>query len=268
MMIDEDVCRLLSAQEGLPLDFVVKEFYMMALFRDLLQKGIMGSMIFKGGTAINSIYLKEGYRFSEDLDFDFVGKDWPNAFKVLSSKSADFIAIEARRILNGNVVQIDFRYKTAWGKMDRIRIDVNIMPNVNTMEPVVPREISSPFGGFGAGNVQTYGLSDLLARKLMALNSRGEGKDIYDASNSFDLTSRQKLLRSIILLMKPRTKYQAIRFISETIEKLKSVDCKKVRNITNPYIPLKNRPPDWQIFIDTLIIKLEGLLKVAKSHRA
>ena len=261
MIVDEDICKLISAKEGLPLDFVAKEFYMMELLRNLLQKDIMGHMIFKGGTAINNAYLKEEYRFSEDLDFDFVGTDWATAFKELVHKSADFESIESRKTLRGKVVQIDFLYKTAWGKRDRIRLDVNVTPNAKTSEPVRLAEVSPQFGGFGAVSVRTYGIDDLLARKLAALESRGEGKDIYDANNAFGLADKKKLLSAIKLLLNRSEKGEENRFIEKIMEKLKNTDYKKVRNLTNPYIPLRNRPTDWKIFIDTLIIKLEGLLE-------
>ena len=75
MMVDESICKLIAVREGLPLDFVAKEFYLMDLFAHIGKSGALNKLIFKGGTALNKVYLGNSSRFSEDLDFDFVGKD-------------------------------------------------------------------------------------------------------------------------------------------------------------------------------------------------
>ncbi|MGI0135157.1 MAG: nucleotidyl transferase AbiEii/AbiGii toxin family protein [Candidatus Micrarchaeaceae archaeon] len=265
MIVDEGVCRLLAAREGLPMDFVAKEFYLMQLLKGLSDLGALDSMIFKGGTALNKIYIKEGYRFSEDLDFDFTGKSWPELFKVVTTKISGFEALEARRIIGDRVAQVDFLYKTEWGKKDRVRLDVNTRPYTKTVDPIQMREAMPQFTGSGVSSVQVYGIDDLLSRKMSALKDRAEGKDIFDVSNALGLADKKKLLKAIALIA--TGKGGAKEFLSETVKKVEGADYKRLRKLTNPYIPLKNRPPDWKILADTLIMKLQMLMEEAGNTR-
>lgn len=266
MIVDEDICGLIAGKEGMPLDFVAKEFYLMELLRELSDAGVLKAMIFKGGTALNKIYLKENGRFSEDLDFDFVGKHWQETFKAITTKISGFESLETRRIIRNKVVQVDFLYKTAWGKKDRVRLDINVKPYAKTAENLQMEEVASTFAGQGAGQVQVYGINDLLARKMSALKDRAEGKDIFDVSNAIDLTDRDKLLRAISLVASDEG-HTAKEFLNESIERIKDINYKKMRNITNPYIPLRNRPSDWKILADTLSMKLHTLLDGAARQR-
>ena len=50
--IDKDVCRILAAKEGLPFDFIAKEFYLMDLLRKLSEMGVLDELVLKGGTAL------------------------------------------------------------------------------------------------------------------------------------------------------------------------------------------------------------------------
>ncbi len=258
MIVDEDVCRLIAAKEGLPLDFVAKEFYLMELLRQLSALDILKSMIFKGGTALSKIYLKENYRFSEDLDFDFVGNQWQTTSKAITGKIEGFEDLETRRIIGNKVVQTDFIYKTKWGKKDRIRLDVNVKPYTKTAEPIEGHEVISAFTGFNIGPVPAYSINDLLARKMSALRDRTEGKDVFDVAKALHLANKKKLLKALSLVAS--IDGQTVnKFIEETINKVKNVDYTKLRNLTNPYIPIKNRPSDWKILADTLALELGAL---------
>jgi predicted nucleotidyltransferase component of viral defense system len=110
--------------------------------------------------------------------------------------------------------------------------------------------------------ISTYSLEDLMARKLHALFERKEGKDIYDIALVIDKIEKRKLLSSLKeVLRSEKKKISSKKFIEKLISDLKNVDCKKIRNITNPYIPLANRPKEWKILIDTLIDNLEKLVR-------
>ncbi len=265
MIIDEDVVRLRAAKEGLPADFIVKDAMLMELLRLMSASGILERMIFKGGTALNKIYFKENTRFSDDLDFDFSGNDWNSDYKWLIAKKASFYSLEARRILRGKVFQIDYMYGTREDKKDRIRLDINIAANIKTIENIKSLDVVSTFVDTVVSNVRVYGFEDLLARKISALRDRIEGKDIFDTSFGIRMADAIKLASAVSCMLSAHSKSEsAYEFLSETIEKVKSVDYKKVRNLTNQYIPIKNRPSDWKIMIDSLV---EYLIKVREASK-
>ncbi len=260
MMVDESICKLIAVREGLPLDFVAKEFYLMDLFVHMGKSGALNKLIFKGGTALNKVYLGSASRFSEDLDFDFIGKDLQEILGGLERTPVGFEATETRRILGNTITQIDFLYITQWGKKDRLRLDINVKPYAKTTEPLQVKEIASKFAGSTAFQITIYGLEDLLVRKMSALRDRTEGKDIFDVSNAIDMADSKKLLRAI----QNYTHHNGVSasdFLKDIVNKLRKADYKKLRNLTNPYIPLNNRPNDWKILSDTLAMKLEMLEK-------
>ncbi|PIN83340.1 hypothetical protein COV61_03375, partial [Candidatus Micrarchaeota archaeon CG11_big_fil_rev_8_21_14_0_20_47_5] len=71
MEINLEVCRTIAVQYGLPLQFVAKEFYVFDVLGQIAELTAgKKELVFKGGTALNKIYLGKMQRFSEDLDFD------------------------------------------------------------------------------------------------------------------------------------------------------------------------------------------------------
>lgn len=260
MIADEEICRLIAAREGLPTDFIVKEIYLMRLLGELSRIGATKNIIFKGGTALNKVYLQKDYRFSEDVDFDFSGKDWANHYTMLKEGVAGFEGSEARYLRAARTYQIDYLYKIPAGRKDRVRLDVNIGIKIKGVDKIVQRDVTSRFIGETVRGIQTYGFEDLLARKMHALGSRAEGKDLYDVYNAIDMANKPKLVKAmsytIAAYSEPETAEQ---FLENIIQKLSGTDYRKVRDLTNPYIPIRSRPSDWSMVIDTLIEKLKIL---------
>ncbi len=71
-MAELEFFRSLSAKYGLPLQFIIKEFYVIDLLGKIVSAAEKETVLFKGGTALNRIYASGISRFSEDLDFDYV----------------------------------------------------------------------------------------------------------------------------------------------------------------------------------------------------
>ncbi|MDP3741811.1 MAG: hypothetical protein Q8R15_00690, partial [Candidatus Micrarchaeota archaeon] len=91
-----------------------------------------------------------------------------------------------------------------------------------------------------------------------ALADRAEGKDIYDVAMSIDSTTH--LDKSVKKALESEGKNLSVKeFFDKCVKKLEGVDAKYVRNVTNPIIPISQRPRDWKILIDTLAQKLKTL---------
>lgn len=254
--MDPDFVRIRAYKAGLPEDFIIKEFYLSDLLRQLVSREFADALIFKGGTALNRVYLSGSMRFSEDLDFDIVHAE-DNLTRRIMKEVTGFDSVEEWRFRN--VRRIEFTYKKRRGK-DRVRIDINFGFGGKTLEKPVVADVRSGFINDVVRGVATYGLEDLLARKLNALADRSEGKDIFDSYNGLAIADMRKLKRALPLAFEGAAKGTTVKgFARSADSKLERIDAKKVRDLTNPYIPIRNRPTDWRIMIDTLRSRIKAI---------
>ena len=65
--MEPTVARKLAAELGINVEFVVREFWELAVLDVLLSAGVGNQLVFKGGTALRLAYGSP--RFSDDLDF-------------------------------------------------------------------------------------------------------------------------------------------------------------------------------------------------------
>jgi len=255
---DMDVCRVLAAKHGLPLQFIVKDFFLMDVLSRLAAKQEdFGNIVFKGGTALSKIYLEGVQRFSEDLDFD-VETDSSGAKSIcgkMAGRIAGYKTGEIRKVRS--TYQFECAYTSILGGSDHVRVDVAPKKIITDKKPVLA-QVSSPYSQKSVAGVRTYGLEDLTARKLCALESRTEGKDLYDAYSSLPLCKKMHGAISAMLCSEGRKETPA-EFIEKTIAKVKTCDTKKAGNLTNPFIPSQNRPKSWVALKNSLVIMLEEM---------
>ncbi len=260
-MADPEILRYLAAKTGLGLKYLSKEERISILLEQI--SDLFPEAILKGGTALNRIYLAKlkVNRFSEDVDLDFASDAGLNekisAIKQRVGKISGF-DVEGPRILH-RTLRFDCRYANEFGEKDVVWLEFYL-----TKTQFLSAEkalVKSPFMETHPSLVRTYSLEDLIARKLIALYDRTEGKDIYDIFYSLDLDfDKSKLLKALSVMLE-FYKIDSGNFIGGMVPKLR--EAKKnsayIGNSTSHFIP-RNLRPDWKIFIDTLIMKLEGVL--------
>ena len=98
------------------------------------------------------------------------------------------------RVLH-RTLRFDCHYTNELGNQDRVRLELYL-----SQPPYIKSELSlvkSPFVNTYPTLFKVYSLEDLLARKLIALYSRMEGKDIYDVFYSLKLDFKEKNLRKL-----------------------------------------------------------------------
>jgi len=258
-MADSEILRYLAAKTGLGLKYLSKEERISVLLEQI--SDLFPETILKGGTALNRIYLAKlkVNRFSEDVDLDFV-LDIELNEKILTIKERvariKGFDVEGPRILH-RTLRFDCHYINEFDEKDLVRMEFYL-----TKTQFLKAErilIKSSFIETHPAIVKTYSLEDLMARKLIALYNRTEGKDIYDVFYSLDLDfDRDSLTKALDLMLEF---YRIDRFLEKLLLKLR--DAKKnilyIGNSTNHFIPRSLRP-DWKIFIDTLIMKVERRL--------
>jgi predicted nucleotidyltransferase component of viral defense system len=265
MNLDLEVCRAIAIRYGLPLQFVFKEFHLMDVISQIAALTILepNSLVFKGGTALSKVYLQKMQRFSEDADFDLVTenarKDLPDFCKKLADGIKGYKIAEFRRIRF--TMQFDCEYETPLGGTDHVRVDV-ASKKLLTAKPLESRQIVSEFTQSSISGMRIYSIEDLTARKMNALATRAEGKDLYDVHAALPMCSK-KVLKTAIELMLESEDIVGIAevFLQKAILRLKTSDPKKMRNITNPFIPAANRPKSWEELKNDLLLKFEALQK-------
>ena len=258
MELNLEVCRTIAVQYGLPLQFVVKEFFVFDVLSQItnLTAGEK-NFVFKGGTALNKVYLKTLQRFSEDLDFDLGTESIPETrdkCKEIAGKLSGFEVSEFRKV--GGTIQFYCSFESPLGGKDHVRVDVaakKIIAEKIELKPAFSTYAQRSVTGFFV-----YSIEDLVARKIHALGTRTEGKDFYDVHSALPLCGKldgalRKMLESEKISESPQE------FLAKTIEKIRRADARKLRNLTNPFIPAPFRPKDWLELKNDLAAKLESL---------
>ncbi len=260
-MADPELLRYLSARTGLGVKYLSKDEKISIALEQL---GVLiPEAVLKGGTALNRVFLaKSGAsRFSEDIDLDFISDD-PLPAKIESIKEkmqgVEGFDLDIPRLLH-RTLRFDCRYTNEFGDRDRIMVEFFLtkMPFLRVDRVLV----ASPFIETHPTIFPVYSREDLLARKLVALYSRGEGKDIYDLAYSLDQEYDRAALSKAIEMTCTFYQIEYASFPAALAEKMNVLrkNARYIGNSTNHFIPVGRRP-DWKTFIDSLARKLETTL--------
>ncbi len=261
MELDLEICRTIAIRYGLPLQFVFKEFRLMDVISQIASITIQkrGSLVFKGGTALNKVYLQKMQRFSEDADFDLVttnsSKELYEFSRKLASEINGYEIADLRRVRS--TMQFYCMYETPLGGKDHVRIDI-ASKRLLTAKPLKNNMIISGFTHSSVSGIPIYSIEDLTARKMHALANRAEGKDLYDVHTALPMCSKKVLKTATELMLKSEGERGTVdSFMQRTIVRLKKSNPKKMRNLTNPFIPAASRPKSWEELKNDLLAMLE-----------
>jgi predicted nucleotidyltransferase component of viral defense system len=250
--------RFLALKNGLSLNYISKDERLSMLLSQL-REIFENDVVLKGGTALNRIYLsKLGVsRFSEDIDLDYLRKDkLDDKIKDIKKHMKDVTKFNVKgpRLLH-RTLRFDCYYENELGTRDRIMVEFYLTKN-----PYSKRDqmvVKSPFVETHPTIFSVYSKEDLLARKIIALYNRMEGKDIYDVFYGIRIEYDRNRLDSTIEVLLPFYKIADDLFPSL----LKNLNSSKKRakyigNTTNHFIPKKLRF-NWEEIIRTLYNDLE-----------
>ncbi|VVC04571.1 Nucleotidyl transferase AbiEii toxin, Type IV TA system [Candidatus Burarchaeum australiense] len=257
--VNLEVCRVLAAQHGLPLDFVAKELYVFDVLGQIaMLTAPSKKLVFKGGTALNKVYLEKLQRFSEDLDFDFDSESITETRSYCERLAKGLTGYKLRDLRKvRDTIQFECEYDKPLGGKDHVRVDVAAKKIISEKPVVIKPAVSTYTQRFVTG-FYVYSLEDLVARKLHALRTRAEGKDFYDVHNALPLCGRMTTAINKMLLSE-KMKETAAEFIQNTIAVVKQADYRKLKKQTNQFIPMASRPKDWLELKNDLVLKLERL---------
>jgi len=258
-MADPVLLRYLAAKSGLGLKYLSKDEKISILLGEIRTR--FPDVVMKGGTAINRAYLsKSGVsRFSEDIDLDFISKS-PLQEKISSiserMKTIAAFEISGPHILH-RTLRFDCQYTNEFGDRDRIMAEFYLTKTraVKTLDALV----ASPFIETHPTIFTIYSLEDLLARKLLALYNRGEGKDMYDVFYLLEEKIDFAAFGRALTFVQEDYRVTSDTFPEDLIDKMHILrkNATYIGNSTNHFIPRQKRP-DWGTFIDSLIENLDN----------
>jgi len=259
--MDERMLKLIAAKTGLALNYVDKEEKISLLLSQLWE--IFGEKaIIKGGTALNRVYLARigVARFSEDIDIDyFNGNVETSTGEVVEGmKKIKGFNVKGPRILH-RMFRFDCYYTNTLGNRDRVKVEF-YLSRPSYLEARVEL-VKSPFFDSYPTMFRVYSLEDLLAKKVVALYSRMEGKDIYDVFHALNLDFD---VDSFLKALELNLRFYHIEgdFWGELIDKLAQAkkNARQIGNSTNHFIPRTLRP-NWEELIESLRFGIEELFK-------
>lgn len=191
-------------EQGVPLPTVEKD-YILGLILSCLYRhpSIKNNWVFKGGTCIKKIYVKD-YRFSEDLDFTLkenstidpteiekqliesfaIGVD---LFGLIIDK--DNISIVPFPDKQGLFIQIKIPFQSplmSSGSLPRVKLDLSKNEFIIDTPQISPLLHEYSDIEDVATSIQSYSMDEVFAEKCRALVERTRPRDLYDVVHLFD----------------------------------------------------------------------------------
>jgi predicted nucleotidyltransferase component of viral defense system len=165
---------------------------------------IKNSLVFRGGTALNKLFLKPSVRFSEDIDFvqrrsESIGLTIDSIRDVLKSWLG-----EPKRKISERGVKLIYQYQAINGLLAKLKIEINTTEHFQVL-PLKHTSFSIDSEWFkGSCEIITYELEELLATKLRALYQRRKGRDLFDLwhvcnNNQVDINQVIKIFQKYCL---------------------------------------------------------------------
>jgi len=237
--ISENRLRYLAGLKGFNLIYLEKDYFLTVLL--YLLRGTEG-MVFKGGTALNKIFLNHK-RLSEDLDFacrDVSGVK-AEVVKILESNREFFprwrLENETSRFFRMKIF-----YRGFFSKADYVILDANGKASV--VLPPEKQEVPHFYEEIPKFGILTLDKNELIAEKIRALVMRNQPRDYFDVYSMLE-----KGFRIDFPLVKRKLEEAGQEFDRERIfRNAKKVYSKWESEITQ----LTNKPVDYLAVIRVL----------------
>ena len=141
---------------------------------------IKNALVFRGGTALNKLFLKPPARYSEDIDFvqkrpEPIGKTIDSIRILLKPWLGD-----PKWKITERSAKLIYKYKSINNMPAKLKIEINTTEHFQVLPlKTVPFTVASDWYN-GVSNIITYELDELMATKLRALYQRRKGRDLFD----------------------------------------------------------------------------------------
>jgi len=141
---------------------------------------IKEALVFRGGTALNKLFIQPPARYSEDIDFvqknsDPIGHTIDAIRELLKPWLGD-----PKWKLTQRSAKLIYQYETINKMPAKLKIEINITEHFQVLPlKTIPFVVKSDWFS-GAADIITYEIDELMATKLRALYQRRKGRDLFD----------------------------------------------------------------------------------------
>jgi predicted nucleotidyltransferase component of viral defense system len=150
--------------------------------------GIANRLAFRGGTALNKLYLSPAARYSEDIDLvQIEAEPIGDTIDLLRSALDPWLGKPHRKLKEGRA-NLVYRFQSEDNpplKM-RLKIETNSREHFTELGLIQVTSRVTNRWFTGEAEVTTYELNELLATKLRALYQRKKGRDLFDLWFAFE----------------------------------------------------------------------------------
>ena len=146
-------------------------------------ESVKDTIAFRGGTALQKLFVKKPFRYSEDIDLVQIKKEpiGPVLDEIKSKLAQVFPQKPQVNLKEGRLTMI-YRFESTDIPAIplKLKIEINIAEHFN-IYPLskVPFEVSSPWYN-AKTQCLTYDLNELMGTKIRALYQRKKGRDLFD----------------------------------------------------------------------------------------
>lgn len=136
-------------------------------------------LVFRGGTALHKLHVKQALRYSEDLDYV---RSTAGGIARLTRALTD-LGTSLRFTVRTKVTEhpkVYWRTTSADGTPIRIKIEVNTHERSPTLPHVLLLHRVESDWWTGEAHVRTFQTPELVATKIRALYQRSKGRDLFD----------------------------------------------------------------------------------------
>lgn len=157
-----------------PLQIAEKDYLLAVVLQIIYSSRMKDSLVFKGGTAIHHLYLEQ-LRFSEDLDFQTIGKITEEDIREVI-KPYDFLEIIKSYQSDFTLKIQRLKFTGPLGQANSIKLDIDL-----TQKLVLPAEKTEYRNVYGVPvTVSAMSIKEICAEKVRAINERARYRDFYD----------------------------------------------------------------------------------------
>lgn len=141
---------------------------------------IRKTLAFRGGTALNKIYIQPAARYSEDLDFVQINAaPIGNVVNAIRNALDPWLG-EPKRKMTERSVKLIYSYKSSENFPGKLKIEINTTEHFHYLN-LLEKDFAMSSDWFqGQAKITTYQLDELMGTKLRALYQRRKGRDLFD----------------------------------------------------------------------------------------
>lgn len=161
-----------QVEQDLVISRVLIELYNQPYLKDAL--------VFRGGTALNKLFLKSPARYSEDIDFvqkksEAIGK----TIDIIRTLLKPWLGDPKWKITEQSAKLI-YKYESINKLPAKLKIEINTTEHFQVLPLRLQRFNMQSEWFNGSTDILTYEIDELMATKLRALYQRRKGRDLFD----------------------------------------------------------------------------------------